>query len=92
MRFCLTSQISLYENEMLTRIRSLLISVTLISLCLYGENRVESANAFVGSVQNLSVKALLADEHADSNNAYKFLKLNISWLPPNSSRVPSSYR
>lgn len=57
-----------------------------------GENRVESAAEFVGIVQNLSVKALQDDRYIKNNDTYKSLKLNISWLPPNSNRQPSSYR
>ncbi|XP_076235688.1 uncharacterized protein LOC143180047 [Calliopsis andreniformis] len=76
---------------MLTKIRSLTIYVTPILLCLCAGKHVESASGFVGTVSNLSVTALLDERYVENNDTYKFLRLNISWLPPNNTRLPSSY-
>ncbi|CAK9826925.1 Tyrosine-protein kinase receptor torso [Anthophora retusa] len=74
---------------MLTRIQLLLIySILVFEKCMY----VESVSEFVGIVRNLSVEVFQDQEkYTDVKDAYKFLKLNISWLPPNSTRQPSFY-
>lgn len=66
----------------------------LVSLYLSSEVYVACTNKLVvDGVQNLSVKVLLQGQGiAGGKEAYNVLKLNISWLPPNSIRQPSSYR
>lgn len=83
-----------FENEMLVRIQSLLLIYAVFVLSyLYKENYAENnTNEFVGAVRNLSVKFLQDLNYKEKQDAYKSLKLNISWLPPNSSKQPSSYR
>ncbi|XP_076683959.1 uncharacterized protein LOC143376992 [Andrena cerasifolii] len=79
---------------MFTRIRTSLILIygVLIFLYLFDETRrVQGGTGFISPVQNLSVKAFQDDRYAETNDTYKFLKLNISWLAPNSDRQPSSY-
>ncbi|XP_076634682.1 receptor-type tyrosine-protein kinase FLT3 isoform X1 [Colletes latitarsis] len=76
---------------MLTRIQVSLIYGIFISLYLCSKYHVESVVRYVGAVQNLSVEALQDNRYIESNNTYKFLQLNISWLPPNSNRQPASY-
>ncbi|XP_043524092.1 vascular endothelial growth factor receptor 3-like [Frieseomelitta varia] len=76
---------------MLVRIQSLLIYVALVLSYLYNENYAKNTNEFVGAVRNLSVKFLQGWNYKEKHDAYKFLKLNISWLPPNSIKQPSSY-
>lgn len=79
---------------MFTRIRTSLTLIygVLIFLYLFDETRVQGGTGFIGPVQNLSVKAFQDDRYAETNDTYKFLKLNISWLALNSDRQPSSYR
>ena len=78
---------------MFTRIRASLTPIygVLIFLYLFHETRVHGGTGFISPVQNLSVKAFQDDTHAETNDAYKSLKLNISWLAPNTDRQPSSY-
>ncbi|CAK9803407.1 Tyrosine-protein kinase receptor torso [Anthophora quadrimaculata] len=72
---------------MLTRIQLLLIYSVLVF-----EKRMYVESEFVGTVRNLSVEVFQDQgKYTDVKDAYKFLKLNISWLPPNSTRQPSSY-
>lgn len=77
---------------MLVRVQSLLIYAALVLSCLYNENYAKNTNQFVGAVRNLSVKLLQDWNYKEKHDAYKFLKLNISWLPPNGTKQPSSYR
>ncbi|XP_029050762.1 mast/stem cell growth factor receptor kita-like [Osmia bicornis bicornis] len=72
-----------------TRIRFSFACVIFISLYLCDEayTKIE----FVEPVRNLSVKAVQDERYTNSRDAYKFLKLNISWLPANSNRRPSYY-
>ncbi|XP_078041812.1 uncharacterized protein LOC144472516 [Augochlora pura] len=63
----------------------------IVSLGLPGEQHVADAIEFLGAVRNLSVVVLRDEKHLASDNAYKSLKLNVSWLAPNSARQPSSY-
>ncbi|KZC14602.1 Insulin-like growth factor 1 receptor [Dufourea novaeangliae] len=77
---------------MLPRIQLLRIYCMLVVyLNLHGEQYVGSVTEFVGTVKNLSVIALQDEKYLTSDNAYNFVKLNISWLPPDSGRQPSSY-
>ncbi|KOX74554.1 Vascular endothelial growth factor receptor 2 [Melipona quadrifasciata] len=75
---------------MLVRIQSLIYAALVLSY-LYNENYAKNTNEFVGAVRNLSVKFLQDRNYKEKQDAYKFLKLNISWLPPNSTKPPSSY-
>ncbi|KAI4483139.1 hypothetical protein M0804_008194 [Polistes exclamans] len=50
-----------------------------------------NTNKFVGNVKNITVYVLKDDKYLNSNDIYKSLKLNISWLPPNENKQPSSY-
>nr|XP_031830019.1 receptor-type tyrosine-protein kinase FLT3-like [Nomia melanderi] len=76
---------------MLTRIRLLRIYcctvIVLLSSC--GGQCAKNGVEFAGAVRNLSATVLQDEKY--SNNVYKFLKLNVSWLPPDSVRQPSSY-
>ncbi|XP_053982441.1 mast/stem cell growth factor receptor Kit-like isoform X2 [Hylaeus volcanicus] len=76
---------------MLTKIRMSLIYSVLIVFYLCSEYYVGSAIKYVGVVQNISVTTLQDNRYVDSNDMYKSFKLNISWLPPDSKRQPSSY-
>ncbi|XP_076652548.1 uncharacterized protein LOC143358912 isoform X2 [Halictus rubicundus] len=62
-----------------------------VLLSLHGEQHVADAIEFFGAVKNLSVYVLRDKRYPASENAYKSLKLNVSWLPPSSTRQPSSY-
>lgn len=77
---------------MSVRIQSLLIYSTLVSFYLCNGSYAGDTNEFVGSVRNLSVTVLKDPKYVGKQNAYKYLRLNISWLPPDSVRQPSSYR
>ncbi|XP_012173270.2 vascular endothelial growth factor receptor 3 isoform X2 [Bombus terrestris] len=76
---------------MSVRIQSLLIYSTLVSFYLCNGSYAGDTNEFVGSVRNLSVTVLKDPKYVGKQNAYKYLRLNISWLPPDSVRQPSSY-
>ncbi|KOC67767.1 Vascular endothelial growth factor receptor 3 [Habropoda laboriosa] len=79
---------------MLTRIQLLLIYSALVLLYLHNGKcmYMESAHESVGIVRNLSVEVFQDQRrYTEMDDAYKFLKLNVSWLPPNSTRHPSSY-
>lgn len=47
---------------------------------------------FAGIVKNITVNLLNNENYLENNNILKSLKLNISWLPPNEGKQPSSYR
>ncbi|XP_060829853.1 vascular endothelial growth factor receptor 3-like isoform X1 [Bombus pascuorum] len=76
---------------MSVRIQSLLIYSMLVSFYLCNGSYAGDTNEFVGTVRNLSVTVLQDPKYVGKQNAYKYLRLNISWLPPDSSRQPSSY-
>ncbi|XP_076300533.1 uncharacterized protein LOC143218874 [Lasioglossum baleicum] len=63
----------------------------IVSLNLSGDQHVASAIEFFGAVRNLSVNVVRDERYSASENVYKSLKLNVSWLPPSSARQPSSY-
>ncbi|XP_012236822.1 vascular endothelial growth factor receptor 3-like isoform X2 [Bombus impatiens] len=71
--------------------QSLLIYSTLVSFYLSNGSYAGDTSEFVGSVRNLSVTVLQDPKYVGKQNAYKYLRLNISWLPPDSARQPSSY-
>lgn len=77
---------------MSVRIQPLLIYSTLVLFCLCDGSYAGNTNEFVGSVRNLSVRVLQDPKYVGKQNAYKYLRLNISWLPPDSARQPSFYR
>lgn len=77
---------------MLVRIQFILIYSILILFYLCDGKYVTNTNEYVGTVRNLSVEVLKDPKYIEKQDAYKFLKLNISWLPPNTFRQPSSYR
>lgn len=76
---------------MLVRIQFILIYSILILFYLCDGKYVTNTNEYVGTVRNLSVEVLKDPKYIEKQDAYKFLKLNISWLPPNTFRQPSSY-
>ncbi|KAK2585418.1 hypothetical protein KPH14_010086 [Odynerus spinipes] len=53
--------------------------------------RASTTKKYVGNVQNITVYAIENKKYLDNNDIYKSLKLNISWLPPNGNKQPSSY-
>ncbi|OAD57872.1 Insulin-like receptor [Eufriesea mexicana] len=76
---------------MLMQIQSLLLYSTLISFYLCIGKHAENTNEVVGIVRNLTVNLIQDSKYIGKQDAYKFLRLNISWLPPNSIRQPSFY-
>ncbi|GAB1862189.1 Vascular endothelial growth factor receptor 3-like isoform X1 [Camponotus japonicus] len=46
---------------------------------------------FAGIVENITVYALKDENYLENDNILKSLKLNISWIPPNKGKQPSSY-
>jgi len=55
---------------------------------IYATN-AKNVTKFAGMVENITVYVLEDKSYFKSNNV---LKLNISWLPPNGGKQPSSYR
>lgn len=47
---------------------------------------------FAGTVENITVYALEDENSLNNDNTLKSLKLNVSWIPPDGERQPSSYR
>lgn len=77
---------------MLVQIQSLLLYSTLISFYLCIGKHAENTSEVVGVVRNLTVNLIQDPKYIGKQDAYKFLQLNISWLPPSSIRQPSFYR
>jgi len=83
---------------MSTQCKSILASIYGIVLVLlfntYATNVKIAKVGFVGIVKNITVYAF--EDEIDLKNrdiyALKSLKLNISWIPPNGEKQPSSYR
>ncbi|CAL1681076.1 unnamed protein product [Lasius platythorax] len=46
---------------------------------------------FAGIVENITVYALRDGSYLENDNMLQSLKLNISWVPPNKGKQPSSY-
>ncbi|XP_076757297.1 uncharacterized protein LOC143427249 [Xylocopa sonorina] len=77
---------------LLSQIQPLLVYGVVVFFLFYNGKHVKGTGGeFVGAVRNLTVKVLPDREYAERKDAYKFFKLNISWLPPNGTRQPSSY-
>lgn len=53
---------------------------------------VKNTMRFAGIVENITVYALRDGSYLENDNMLQSLKLNISWVPPNKGKQPSSYR
>ncbi|KAL0123419.1 hypothetical protein PUN28_005742 [Cardiocondyla obscurior] len=51
----------------------------------------EDVKKFAGVVENITVHVVEDSDYFINDNATKSLKLNISWMPPNEGKQPSSY-
>lgn len=66
---------------------------TFVLLQPSGKNCVRGSGEFVGNVRNVTVKVLQDEPGFESDtDLHKSLKLNVSWLPPDGNKRPSSYR
>lgn len=59
------------------------------TICATNEKNVTK---FAGVVENITVYVLEDESYFKNDNVMKSLKLNISWMPPNGGKQPSSYR
>lgn len=53
---------------------------------------VKDVAKFAGVVENITVYVLEDESYFKNDNVLKSLKLNVSWIPPNGRKQPSSYR
>lgn len=74
----------------------ILIYDIVIVLLLYSDTicatNIKNAPKFVGIVENITVYGVEDQSYFKSDNVMKSLKLNVSWMPPNGGKQPSSYR
>lgn len=59
------------------------------TICATNEKDVAK---FAGVVENITVHVLEDESYFKNDNVVKSLKLNVSWMPPNGEKQPSSYR
>lgn len=68
-----------------------MVIVLLLSGTICATN-AKNTPKFVGIVENITVYVLEDESYFQSDNVLKPLKLNVSWMPPNGGKQPSSYR
>lgn len=67
-------------------------NMVIISFLCFDTICTTNAMRFTGIVENITVYAIKDENYLQSDNMLKSLKLNISWMPPNKGKQPSSYR
>lgn len=77
---------------MFTRHNWILIWNTITLFLYFNTTCANSSRNFAGIVENVTVYVLENASYFEDDNTFKSLKLNISWMPPNGDRKPSSYR
>ncbi|XP_029659980.1 vascular endothelial growth factor receptor 3-like [Formica exsecta] len=69
----------------------LIYNMVIISFLCFDTICTTNAMRFTGIVENITVYAIKDENNLQSDNMLKSLKLNISWMPPNKGKQPSSY-
>lgn len=70
----------------------LIYNIIIILFLCSNTTNAKNAMRFAGIVENITVYALKDENYLENDNILKSLKLNISWIPPNKGKQPSSYR
>ncbi|XP_076396960.1 receptor-type tyrosine-protein kinase FLT3 isoform X1 [Megachile rotundata] len=76
---------------MITRCRLPFICAIFVLFYLCDQLYAKHMTEFVKPVQNLTVKAVRDERYTETSDAYKLLKLNISWLSTNNNKRTLSY-